>query len=650
MEGEVMTFDDVLAHILALLQRQGRVSYGALKRRFHLDDAYLDDIKAELIDARRLAVDEHGRVLVWVGAADAPAAPAVVPPARQNALPPLAAEVERRHLTVLFCDLVDAAALAGQLDPETFRTVVHAYHAHCADVIQRFAGHIAQYMGDGVLAYFGYPQAHDDDAHRAIHAGLGLLQTLEPLNAQLQQEPGVRLAVRLAIHTGVVVVGMLGEGTRQERLALGDTPNIAARLQGLAAPNTVLISADTFRLIEGFFTCHPLGAQMLRGVATPLPVYQVLGATGTQSRFDVAASHGLTSLVGREQELGILLERWTQARDGLGQMVVLSGEVGIGKSRLVRELKEHVASAPAMQVTFRCSPYHTHSALYPIIVHLHRVIQDASDSATATPLATLERLLVATGRPLPEVVPLFAALLSLPALAYYPPLTVSPQRQKQQTLDALVAWLLAETERQPVLAVWEDVQWADPTSLELLTMTLDHTPMARLLLLVTYRPEFALPWTWRSHLTLLHLSRLSRPQAEVMVERVAGGKRLPPEVHQQIISKTDGVPLFVEELTKTVLESGLLEAQGEHYALRGPLPPLAIPATLHDSLMARLDRLASVKAVAQLGAAIGRDFTYEILQAVAPWGELTVQQALRQLVEAELLYQRGVPPQATYRI
>ena len=643
-----MTFDDVLVQILALLKRQGRVSYGALKRRFQLDDAYLEDIKVELIDARRLAIDEHGRVLVWNGAADVPAVPAAAPLDRQTTLPPLAAEVERRHLTVLFCSLVDAAMLAGQLDPETFRTVVHAYHALCADVIQRFAGYIAQYLGDGVLAYFGYPQAHDDDAHRAIHAGLEILQALEPLNAQLQQEPGICLGVRLGIHTGVVVVGMVGGGTRQERLALGYTPNIAARLQGLAAPNTVLISADTFRLVEGFFSCHPLGAQMLRGVATPLPVYQVLSATGTQSRFDVAVTHGLTPLIGRQQELGILLARWTQAQEGLGQAVVLSGEVGIGKTRLVRELKEHVASAPAVQITFRCSPYHTHSALYPIIAHLHRVIQSAGDRVTATPLATLERLLAATGHPLPEVVPLFADLLSLPAPEHYPPLTVSPQRQKQQTLDALVAWLLAETERQPVLAVWEDVQWADPTSLELLSLTLDHTPMARLLLLVTCRPEFALPWTQITHLTSLHLSRLSHPQSEVMVEGVAGGKQLPPEVRQQIVSKTDGVPLFVEELTKTVLESGLLERQGEHYALRGPLPPLAIPATLHDSLMARLDRLASVKAVAQLGATIGRDFTYELLQAVAPWDELTVQHALRQLVEAELLYQRGMPPQATY--
>jgi predicted ATPase/class 3 adenylate cyclase len=645
-----MTFDDVLAQVIALLQRQGRVSYGALKRRFDLDEAYLDDLKAELIDAQRLAVDEEGRVLVWMGATGAPPALQGEPLLQEGppAAAPPAAEAERRHLTVLFCDLADSAALTSQLDLEDLRAVVRAYHAACAEVIQRFAGHIAQYLGDGVLAYFGYPQAHDDDAHRAVHAGLGILQAMQTFHVRLAQEHGVHLAVRLGIHTGVVVVGALGGGARQERLALGDTPNIAARLQGLAAPDTLLISAATFQLVEGYFTCNALGAQMLRGVSTPLQVYHVVRESSTRSRFDVAATRGLTPLVGREQEMDMLRARWAQARDGTGQVVVLSGEAGIGKSRLVQELKEHVAGEPALQITFRCSPYHTHSALYPAIEHLHRVLQGTGDDTRPTSLATLERRLAAAGLSLPETVPLFAALLSLPLPASYPPLTLSPQRQKQQTLESLVAWLLAETERQPVLAVWEDVQWADPSSLDLLTLTLDQTPMARLLLLVTCRPEFVPPWAFRSHLIPLHLSRLSRPQVEVLAERVAGGKTLPTEVRQQIITKTDGVPLFVEELTKTVLESGLLREQVDHYALRAPLPPLAIPVTLHDSLMARLDRLASVKAVAQLGATIGRDFAYELLQAVSLWDEPTLQHGLQQLVEAELLYQRGVLPQATY--
>jgi class 3 adenylate cyclase len=317
-----MTFDEVLAQVLDLLQRQGRVSYGALKRRFALDDAYLDDLKAELIDAQRLAVDEAGRVLVWTGAAGVPPVPstapqALVPGSAPTAIPP-AAETERRHLTVMFCDLMDAAALAGQLDPEDLRAVVQAYQATCVEVIQRFAGHIAQYLSDGVLVYFGYPQAHDDDAHRAVYTGLAILQALEPLKVRLMQEKVVRLAVRLGIHTGVVVVGTLGGGAWQERLTLGDTPNIAARLQALAAPDTVVISAATLRLVEGAFTCHALGAQMLRGVAMPLQVYQVVGVTSAQSRFDIATARGLTPLVGREQELGLLLARWVQAREGLG--------------------------------------------------------------------------------------------------------------------------------------------------------------------------------------------------------------------------------------------------------------------------------------------------------------------------------------------
>jgi class 3 adenylate cyclase/predicted ATPase len=643
-----MTFDEVLTQIIVMLQHQGRVSYEALKRRFELDDAYLEDLKTELIDAQRLAADEAGLSLVWAGPADRLAERFPALPPSSVPLPPVEA-AERRQLTVLFCDLADASTLAQQLDPEALREVIRTYHTICAEVMQRFDGYIAQYLGDGIMVYFGYPRAHDEEAQRAVHAGLALLQALAPVQAQLAQEQGISLAVRLGLHTGMVVVGAVGGGRWQERLALGETPNIAARLQGLAAPNTILISADTFRLIEGAFLCQSLGAQTLRGVPAPLQVYQVLVAAGTQSRFDAAAIRGLTPLVGREPEIALLRARWSQAQSGRGQIVLLSGEAGIGKSRLVQEFKEHVAREPAIQITFRCSPNHTHSALAPAIAHLQRMLQADSDGASIPPLARLERLLAATRLPLPEVVPLFAALLSMPTPTHYPPLTLSPQRQKQKTMEALIAWLLIETERQPVLVVWEDVQWADPSSLELLSLTLDHTPMTRLLLLVTYRPEFIPPWAARPHLTPQILSRLSRDQVEVLAERVAGDKPLPPEVRQQIVAKTDGVPLFVEELTKAVLETGLLQEEPARYALNGPLPPLAIPDTLHDTLMARLDRFANVKSVAQLGATIGRDFAYDLLQAVAPWDEATMQYSLRQLVEAEILYQRGVLPHATYR-
>jgi class 3 adenylate cyclase len=645
-----MEFEDVLVQTITLLQRQGRISYGALKRRFQLDDAYLEDLKVELIEAQQLARDENGRILVWTGETT----PAPHPQADQasqdedSRVEHRAADAERRQLTVMFCDLVESTALSGQLDPEDLREVVRAYQATCAEVIQRFDGHIAQYLGDGLLVYFGYPQAHEDDAQRAVHTGLGIVEAMDTLNRRLEQRQGVRLAVCVGIHTGLVVVGEMGGGGRQEQLALGDTPNIAARLQGLAAPDTVVISAATQRLIQGYFTCHDLGSQTLRGVAMPLQVHQVVHATEVQQRFDVAAARGLTPLVGREHEVGLLRERWVQVQAGRGHMVVLSGEAGIGKSRLVQVVKDEIIGAATLRIEYRCSPSHQHSALYPVITHLERVLAWRQDDMPDDRLRKLEEAVRPYPLPLAEVVPLFAALLAVPLPASYPPLTLTPQRQKQKTLEALLTWLLVLTEQQPVLFVVEDLHWIDPSTLEFLTLLVEQGPTARLLTLLTCRPEFQVPWGLRTHLTPIALQRLPQSQVEVMIARVTGGKALPPEVVTQIVAKTDGVPLFVEELTKTVLESGLLREIQEHYELTGPLPPLAIPATLHDSLMARLDRLATVKAVAQLGAVLGRTFAYELLQAVTPLDEVSLQQALARLVEAELLYQRGVPPQVTY--
>ena len=400
--------------------------------------------------------------------------------------------------------------------------------------------------------------------------------------------------------------------------------------------------------MQGYFRCDDLGSPSLKGVETPLRVYRVVEESAAQSRLDVAGATGLTPLVGREHEVGLLRERWAQSRDGLGQVVLLSGEAGIGKSRLVRVLTERVADEGAPWLTLRCSPYHTNSAFYPVIEHLQRLLQWHRDATPAARLATLEQALQTVGLPLAEVVPLLAALLSLPVPERYPPLALSPQRQKQKTQEALVAWLLAETARQPVLAVWEDLHWADPSTLELLDLLLDHVPTARLLLVLTSRPEFRPPWAPRPYVTQLTLTRLPRHQSEEMVLRVTGGKPVPAEVLAQIVTKTDGIPLFVEELVKTILEAGLVQEDAGRYVLTGPLPPLAIPATLQDALMARLDRLAVVKDVAQLGAVLGREFTYELLRAVAPLDEATLQQALARLVEAELLYQRGLPPQATY--
>ena len=460
----------------------------------------------------------------------------------------------------------------------------------------------------------------------------------------------MHLAVRLGIHTGLVVVGDVGGGARQEQLALGETPNLAARLQGLAAPNTLVISAATFQLLGGFFACQPFGTPLLKGLAQPLAVYRVLYESMARSRLEAASSTGWTPLVGREQEIGVLLERWAQVKDGLGQVVLLSGEAGIGKSRLVQVLTDQVAAEPRAWLTpCQCSPYHQHTALYPLIDLLERVVlRFDREESPQQKVGKLEGFLVQYGLPLAEAVPLFAALLSLPLPADYAPLTVSPEQQKQQTLHALLTILLRIAAQQPVLFVMEDLHWVDPSTLELLSLLVDQGPTARILALFTFRPDFPPPWTGRAHLTQLTVNRLPRRQAVEVIRQVAHGKVLPPEVVEQIVAKTDGVPLFVEELTKMVLESGLLQEQDERYALTGPLHPLAIPATLHDSLMARLDRLAAVKALAQLGATLGREFSYALLRAVAPWEEGIVHQGLHQLVAAEFLYQRGVPPQATY--
>jgi predicted ATPase/class 3 adenylate cyclase len=554
---------------------------------------------------------------------------------------------ERRQLTVMFCDLVGSTALSEQLDPEEWRAVVREYQRVSAEVIRHFEGYIAQYLGDGLLVYFGYPVAHEDDAQRAARAGLEIVRAVHelPLSHIRLQQP---LQIRIGIHTGLVVVGEVGDGGKREQLALGETPNIAARLQGLAEPDTVIISAATYQLITGLFDCQDLGLHPIKGISTPVQLYRVVGESSLHSHLEVAATKGLTPLVGRNHEIGLLLERWERAKDGEGQVVLLSGEPGIGKSRLVQELKEHAQQDGATLIEFRCSPYYQHTAFSPVIEHLQHVLPFHRDDTPPTRLEKLRHTLAAYRFPQADTVPLFAALLSLPYPEGSPPLNLSPQRQKQKTQEALVAWLLEEAEQGAMYSVWEDLHWADPSTLELLRLLVEQVPTARLLLLLTFRPEFTPPWGARSHISQLTLSRLGRKQVELMAERVTGGKALPAEVLQQIVSKTDGVPLFVEELTKMVVESELLREADGHYELTGPLPPLAIPTTLQDSLMARLDRLATAREVAQLGATLGREFSYELIRAVSPLDEARLRQALTELGEAEMLYQRGLPPQARY--
>jgi predicted ATPase len=469
------------------------------------------------------------------------------------------------------------------------------------------------------------------------------------LNGRLQAEYGVALAVRLGIHTGPVVVGVMGGGVRHEHLALGETPNIASRLEGLATPNTVVISAVTAQLVQRAFVLEALGTPALKGITAPIEVWQVVCPLEILREATMPAPEDVKPLVGRSEELGLLLRCWEQSKAGQGQVVLISGEAGIGKSALVETLRAHVRREGLTRVAMGCSPYHTNSALYPVIAHVQQAVRLARDDTAAEKLAKLEQVLQPLSFSLHEVVPLIAELLAVPLPdGRYPPLHLTPLQQRQQTYDALVAWMLEEAELQPVLMVWEDLHWADPSTLELLGLFIDQAPTAPMLHLLTFRPEFVPPWPSRSHMTPLTLHRLERSQVEALIARLANGKTLPVEVVEHIVSKTDGVPLFIEELTKMLLESTLLREEDDHYALTGPLAAVTIPTTLYDSLMARLDRLPTVREVAQLGAVLGREFSYELLHALTPMEETTLQHGLTQLVDAELLYQRGRPPRARY--
>jgi class 3 adenylate cyclase/predicted ATPase len=693
-------FHTVLLAVMALLQREQRVTYRTLCYVLGVDEACLYAVRDELC-FRQLAREEGGQGLVWTGADQSPAVSAPLPvPATAMALPaapsrpPLpppevpqllaeptpaldgvssrpvddgvsptpdavpsitpalahsTPEAERRQLTVMFCDLVGSTQLSGQLDPEDLRAVVRAYQEAAAEVIQHYAGHIAQYLGDGLLVYFGYPTAHEDAPRRAVHTGLGIVQAIATLNPRLVAQYGVHLAVRLGIHTGPVVVGQMGGGGRHEHLALGETLNIAARLEGLAPANAVVLSAVTARLVQGVFALEDVGTHTLHGVAEPMTLSRVRGVLAMPSSDEECVTAGVPLLVGREEESGLLRRRWEQSKAGLGQVVFISGEAGIGKSALVEGLRVQVRTEGLPRIAYRCSPYHTTSPLSPVITHLEHLLQFAPDDPPATKLVKLEAGLQPYNLPLAEVVPLLAGLLSIPLPAErYVPLTLTPQLQKQQTLDALLAWMVAEAERQPVLVAWEDLHWADPTTLEVLGLVIEQAPTVPMLHVLTSRPEFSPPWPPRSHLTPLMLNRLERPQVEALIAQRARGKTLPAEVVQHIVARTDGVPLYVEELTKMLLTSALLREEADQYVLTGPLRTVAIPDTLQDALMARLDQLNTAKEVAQLGAVLGREFAHELLQAIAPQDEDTLQAGLAQLVHAEILYQRGRPPRARY--
>jgi class 3 adenylate cyclase len=550
----------------------------------------------------------------------------------------------RRQLTVMFCDLVGSSALSARLDPEDLRRVIGAYHTCIVEVIGRYEGIIARYMGDGVLAYFGYPQSHEDDAEQATRAGLALVDAV----ANLQTDIGAELQVRIGIATGTVVVGdLIGEGAAQEQAVVGETPNIAARLQTLAEPGTVLISASTHRLTGGNFEYRDLGPVTLKGWEESVPAWQVLGTSGVESRFEAQHQTRLTPLIGRDEEIDLLLRRWRHAAQGEGCAVVLTGDPGIGKSHIARALQERLQAEPHITLRYFCSAHHTISALFPFISQLERAARFERSDSPAQKLAKLEALLAQSAADADHVAVL-ANLLSLPPNDRYRLPELSPQNRKEKTFAALLAQLDGLAARQPVLMIFEDVHWIDPTSRELLTVTLERVPRLRVLLLITARPEFTPPWPGHAHVTTLPLTRLSRRDGAALVERVTAGKTLPEEVMNQILARTDGVPLFVEELTKTVLETGLLQERDGHYVLNRPLPSMAIPTTLHASLMARLDRLAPVREVAQIGAVVGREFSYELLNAVAGLPIERLEEALDQLVRSELIFRRGEVPHAVY--
>lgn len=641
--------------IAAWLRELGLGRYEQAFRDNQIDARTLPYLTAEDLKELGVAGVGHRRLLLQAiaGLGEAPTpglkaqAAEILPEAKEAPEAPISRriEAERRQLTVMLCDLVGSTELATRLDPEDLGEVIHAYHNAVAGEIARFEGHVLRFLGDGVLACFGYPSAHEDDAERAVRAALSIAGAIR----KLPNPGGEVLAARVGIATGQVIVGdLIGECAADKDAVIGETPNLAARLQALAEPGAAVISDRTRRLIGELFNVEDLGFHGIKGFAEPVRVWRVVGEAPAESRFDALHGKRLTPLVGREHELGILLERWASAKEGDGQVVLISGEAGVGKSRLVRALREQLANEPYVSLSHYCSPHHTHSAFHPVIGLLERAANLSRDDPPEVQLKNLEALLTLSTRDLEQVVPLIGALLSIPTAGHHPRLNLSRERQKQRTLEVLVDQVEGLAAKQPVLALYDDVHWADPSTLELLDLLIGRIQRLPVLALITFRPEFTPPWTRYAHLTPLSLTRLSRRQSAELVERVSGGKAPPPEVLNQIVAKSDGVPLFIEELTKAVLESGLLRKVDDHYELTGALPQLAIPATLQDSLMARLDRLAPVKEVAQVAAALGREFSHELLAAVASLPDAKLQEALDQLLAAELIFHRGTPPKATY--
>jgi class 3 adenylate cyclase len=545
---------------------------------------------------------------------------------------------ERRQV---FSDLVGSTALSARMDPEDLREVIAAYQTCVAQVVQYFGGFVAKYMGDGVLVYFGYPQAHEDDAERAVLAGLELIQAVDGLKSSTP------LQTRVGIATGLVVVGdRIGSGAAQEQAVVGETPNLAARLQGIAEPNTVVIADSPRKLLGNLFDLQDLGAQDLKGIGGPMRAWAALRPASLESRFEALHASGMTELVGREEELELLLRRWSKAKTGEGQIVLLAGEAGIGKSRLTAALVERLEGAPHTRLRYFCSPQHTDSALYPVIGQMERAAGLAHGDTTQAKLGKLDALLAQTSTST-EDASLFAEMLSLQNDGRYPKVDLTSEQRRQKTLAALISQMDALARENPVLIIFEDAHWTDPTSLEAFGRIVERVRSVPVLLIVTFRPEFEPPWIGRPYVTALTINRLAQRDTETMIDRVVGNKLLPASLRQDIIERTDGIPLFVEEMTKAVLEGGS-EGVAERTVASIPSPILGVPASLQASLMARLDQLGPAKEVAQIGSAIGREFSHNLLFSVASKPEPELGSALDRLITAGLLFRQGVPPHCSY--
>jgi class 3 adenylate cyclase/predicted ATPase len=625
------------------LRRLGLEQYEAAFRENKIDDTVLPSLTAE--DLKDLGVGFVGdrrklldAIAVLRAEANGPTPLSDTASARDEAVKDTA---ERRQVTVMFSDLVGSTSLSARMDPEDLREIISAYQACVADTVRRFGGFVAKYMGDGVLVYFGYPQAHEDDAERAVRAGLGLIDAVARLPAP---EP---LQVRIGAATGLVVVGdLIGSGEAHERGIVGETPNLAARLQGIAEPNTVVIAEAARRLLGNLFELRDLGPQELKGIAGPVSAFAVLRASSVASRFEAMHSGGLTALVGREEELDLLLRRWARAKTGEGQVVLLSGEAGIGKSRLSAALMEGIAAEPHTRLRYFCSPQHTDSVFYPIIGQFERATGFALGDTPQAKLDKLDALLAQTSTSKQDAA-LLAEMLSLPNDGRYPALELAPERRRQKTLDAFGAQLGTLARSSPVLMIVEDAHWADPTSLEAFGRTVDRIATLSVLLTMTFRPEFEAPWVGQPHVTALAINRLGHREIGTLIDRVVGNKPLPANLRKDIIERTDGIPLFVEEMTKAVVEAGG-EPEAMQMAAAAPVPSMAVPASLQASLMARLDRLGPAKELAQIAAAIGREFSHALLAAVVRKPEAELGSSLDRLIRAGLLFRKGVPPHATY--